>query len=153
MEYKKPDTLDFMNALKVLYPYKDRLKKISEAQKNGEFDQIEITDPWSALTSFRDSDAYKTYNIKELSQSLYMSMMSIEKYGYDHQTYDHIHELLGTQYTGDFSKWTLPEVYYYLTMLFEDLRLDGGIMDEIIIENAIIRGDILDIINCFLERI
>ena len=152
MNQNKPDSLDYMQALKVLYPYKTRLELIRNAEKNDEFETVEITDPWSAITYFRDSKAYHTYEIKKISLEIYEAVKTLPHYTYEEKTWNDIQEKIATDERG-FESWELRDVYYYLQMLFEDLSYGKTHVDDIVIENAIIRGDILDIITCFLERI
>jgi hypothetical protein len=149
----KPNSIDFMKALKVLYPFKDALEKVKEAFDHDEFDTIEITDPWSAITYFRSSEAYVTYDIEHLSHKIYEAIKDLNQYQINNHERDQILKLLGTEITNCFDGWKLDQVYMYLMMIFEDLKHRDNIPDQIIIENSIIRGDILSIINCFLIRI
>lgn len=148
-----PNSLDYMNALQVLYPFKDALEEIKEAFDHDVFDTIEITDPWSALTYYRSSEAYTTYDIEGLSKKIYSAVQGLQRYQINQTKRDYIFEMLGTENTNLFESWMLDEVYIYLIMIFEDLNIMDGHPDQIIIENSIIRGDILSIINCFLTRI
>ena len=93
----KPDSLDFMQALKVLYPFKGRLEEIKNAELNDEFETVEITDPWLAITYFRDSNAYHKYDIKKISLEIYEAVKSLTHYAYDNQTWLHIQEKIATE--------------------------------------------------------
>lgn len=153
MNHEKPNALDFMKALELLYPYKAELETIHQAEQDGEFDDMEITDPWSAISYFRSSKAYETYHVNHLAHRIYQSIKELKVYPYSNEMYERIQMFLAVEETGSYEKWTLEEVYIYLTMIFEDIRYNEGGIDEITIENVIINGELLRIMECFLIRI
>lgn len=151
--YNKPDTLDLINAFDLLIKYRDRLIEIKEAVENEEFETIDSSDPWIALTYYRESMAYQKYEIKDLSEAVYKDVSSLKKYNYSPEDYERIQKSLATEVDDTFSNWTLSDVYLYLQMLFEDLKYNDGGMDDVVIENCIIQGELLSIIDCLLYRI
>ena len=148
-----PSIPDFESALSILYPYKEQLELIKKAEFEGQFDSLEITDPWSALTYYRKSNAYETYHIKKLSEDLYEAMKKLTVYHYSSELYEKIQNDVMSVDTNPFENWHLYEVYIYLQMLFEPFFNQDIEIDTIVIENAIISGQLLDIMYCFLYRI
>ena len=145
--------IDFENALRILYPFKEQLELVKKADNEGLFDFQEITDPWSALTYFRESNAYENLQIKRLSTNLFQAMKALKQYHYTSEMYDIIHNDSMKEDLNGFESWRLDEVYYYLQMMFEPSIIDGDNINDVVIENVIINGQLLDIINCFLYRI
>jgi len=152
----KPNTLDYIDALNRLIIYRERLLHIKMAEDNEEFEMTAVADmldPWSALTYFRDTDAYHIYKINELSKELYVCIKNIKRFDYTPNDYDRIQMRLGTEEDNTFMNWPLSDVYLYLQMIFEDYKYNEGGIDEIVIENSIIQGQILAIVDCFIYRI
>lgn len=143
-------SMDYMKALDILYPYKLKLEIIKLAYLNEEFDSTlsaDMKEPYDMITYFRESEAYDTYNIKSVAKALNHKIKELDFLSYSFigsVEMEHKHGCnLPCVFDGD---WTLTEVYQYLIHLFD---LD----DYVVIENSILNGDILGILNCFLIRL
>ena len=150
----KPERTDYINAVNILIKYRDKLTQIKEAVENEEFETIDdSSDPWIVLTYFRESIAYQKYKIKDLSEALYKDVSTLKKYNYSGKDFTRIQTLIETEFEDTFSNWALSDVYLYLQMVFEDLEYNDGGMDDVCIENSIIQGELLRIIDCLLDGI
>ena len=146
----KPNSLDYKEALDVLYPYKAQLEKIKIAYLNEEFQPrlvIEYMEPGEALNYLTDSEAFKTYGVKEIGKDLSEKIKKLDHKDYHFNKYFGIEEKHGCEMPYEFDEtWELSDVYYYLLYIFD-------MEDPVIIEHSVINGDLIGILNCFFIRL
>ena len=145
----KFDTLDYLQALKILVPYKDKLSQIYEAYLAGVFenDSIDYKDFYSVLTYYKESIAYKKFDVYELTLQIKMELKELDIKDYRFEDIDMIEKSYGEEIPHEFDgRWNLEDVYKYLLNLAYSYK-------EVVMENSIINGEILGIINCFIFRV
>ena len=150
---KKPNAIDFMNVCNVLYPFEKQLVEIKRAKDNGEFFEIVYSEkPHEVIGYDRNSEVFIHHDITYLSKKIFDIVKGLKQYNYDDKVIQEINDLRATDSTDTFNEWTLPQVYAHLQMIYNDVCWGKDLVDELFVEHTIIEGDILNILNCFLER-
>lgn len=150
---ERPNAIDFMNVCNLLYPFEKKLIKIKRAKDRDELLEVVYSkQPHEVIGFDRNSEVFIKYDITNLSKKIFTIVKSLKQYKYDNKTIQEINGLRATGSLDSFSHWTLEQVYIHMQTMYDNVIWGEDLIDELYVEYTIIRGDILDILNCFLVR-
>lgn len=151
---ERPNAIDFMNVCNLLYPFEKQLIEIKKAKDEDELlEVVYLLQSHEVIGFDRSSEVFIKHDITNLSKKIFDIVKSLKQYEYDSKTIREINGLRATGSSDSFSQWTLEQVYIHLQTMYDNVIWGADLVDELYVEYTVIHGDILDILNCFLERI
>jgi len=147
-----PTSFDIMKAIDVLIPFQSRLVRIHQAYLNGDSDNHQARTPWEVLTAYQTMDSYIQYDISRLSTKMYERVSCLKKYVVPKETESRIYELVDIEVSNNFEMWSLQDIYLFLQEIFKENPFQPNTKNTVVIENAIIQGFILKILEAFMIR-
>lgn len=150
---ERPNAIDFMNVCNLFYHFEKQLIEIKKAKDRDELlEVVYLVQPYEVIGFDRSSEVFIKHDITNLSKKIFTIVKSLKQYKYDNKTIQEINGLRATGSLDSFSHWTLEQVYIHLQTMYDNVIWGGDLVDELYVEYTVIRGDILDILNCFLAR-